>query len=118
MIQPKGFGKKYFTLAAIQAYSAQAALQSLTTKIESRHLIFANDDEIEENLEEDILLENSIATVTLQNASHCSCYYSAYSRCKIKTHPSQKSSLNNIQSLKPSNSPPLSTIDSFLHVKN
>ncbi len=106
-MQPKGFGKKYFTLASIQAHSAHVTMTRIATKIESQYLLFSSEDEEKELLDEEelLLLESSLQS--LSNGSHCSCLFTQYSRCKIKTHSIAIDSLSSIESLNPSNSPPI-----------
>ena len=50
MRSPKGFGKKYFTLASILAHSAESKLQNLIIK--SAHFFKFNFEEEEEELDE------------------------------------------------------------------
>lgn len=53
MRAPKGFGKRYFTLAAIQAHSGHAALQRSHTGLLARHRTVAEASDDEECAEED-----------------------------------------------------------------
>ncbi len=106
MLRPKGFGKNYFTLSAIQAYSVHITIESIATTMESRHLIFAEEDDASDLLDDDELLLLNEAT-TQQSGSHCSCFDTRRSLCRIKNHPVQQHSLSIFQSLRPSNSPPL-----------
>ena len=69
-MQPKGFGKKYFTLAAIQAHASHVTLSRIATKIEAQHLIFSQEDDLDELLEDEELqlLESSLEV--LSHGSH------------------------------------------------
>ncbi|MEA2110430.1 MAG: hypothetical protein U9P71_00120 [Campylobacterota bacterium] len=112
-MQPKGFGKKYFTLAAIQAHSVHVTISRITTKIESQHLVFSQEDERDESLEEEefLLLESSLEQ--LSNGSHCSCISTAQTHCKIKTYPLPRHSFNIIQAPKLPNAPPTNRLSSI-----
>ncbi|RUM61784.1 MAG: TonB-dependent receptor [Sulfurimonas sp.] len=82
MSRPKGFGKNYFTLSAIQAYSAQVTLTRRLTTVAAHHHRCADDEDIEVSVsaEDDPLLllerdtpehiaEDSVPHSTPSNAS-------------------------------------------------
>ncbi len=94
-MQPKGFGKKYFTLAAIQATTAHVTIAGITTKIESQHLSFSQEDDLDELLEDEELQLLESTCEALSYGSHL---------------------LNTTQTLNPSSSPPLIIFNSNLHV--
>ncbi|MEA3522639.1 MAG: hypothetical protein U9R50_06665 [Campylobacterota bacterium] len=82
MRSPKGFGKNYFTLAAIQATVSQTTLHSQTVVM--RHALHVSFDE-EDNVEEEPLKETLLSPlVTHSKASHCSCHCAHISRLIIK----------------------------------
>ncbi len=106
MLRPKGFGKNYFTLSAIQAYSVHIIIERIATATESHHLVSTQEDDTSDLFDDDeLLLVNE--TTTQQSCAHCSCFTTRHSRCKIKNHSLQQLSLSIFQSLQPSNSPPL-----------
>ncbi len=55
MSRPKGFGKNYFTLLAIQAYSTQVTLTRHVTVAMLHHQTCTEDDDIPTLVEEDPL---------------------------------------------------------------
>ncbi|MCT7534291.1 hypothetical protein HOO34_01735 [Aliarcobacter cryaerophilus] len=70
----KGFGKKYFTLASIQAYATQSKLHAkftaLKTNINEKLKISSNGDE-EDELSKDI--EQNLLACNLINSKPCHC---------------------------------------------
>jgi hypothetical protein len=79
---PKGFGKNYFTLAAIQATVAQLSMHSQYISMQpALHVSFESEDNLEEEPPEELLL-SSIAINS--KASHCSCLCSHKSHLIIK----------------------------------
>ena len=84
MRSPKGFGKRYFTLASILAYSAEKKLQSQTVKIASlfTQRLLSEEDDLEENdLPSDLL--TSLRTLNAKPC-HCNCYYRLKTRIILK----------------------------------
>jgi hypothetical protein len=80
MRPPKGFGKNYFTLAAIQATVAQNILHSQYISMQpALHVSFDMEDEVE-----DELLDELVLSPFSLKASHCSCYCSKHSHLVIK----------------------------------
>lgn len=76
MRTPKGFGKNYFSLSAICAYSSAAVLHAQCTSFtqSSRNISFEMPEEEEDPLEELELLQCS--TVRPKSSScHCNCYF-------------------------------------------
>lgn len=74
----KGFGKKYFTLASIQAYATAPRLYAIFTtcknSINQRVKISSNSDE-EDELSKDIEL-NLISYALINNKPcHCNCFF-------------------------------------------
>jgi hypothetical protein len=55
-MQPKGFGKKYFTLASIQAHTVHMTLSRITTKVISQHFECSYEDESDQSVEDEELL--------------------------------------------------------------
>jgi len=82
MRTPKGFGKNYFTLAAIQATVSQVTMHSQTVMMQNTlHVNFNEEDSLEEEPPEELLLAPIVIN---SKASHCSCHCSHYSRLIIK----------------------------------
>ena len=84
MRAPKGFGKNYFTLAAIQATVVQHHLSATSVRIQASHLVQpdwetkeSDDDELEELLTCTVL---SLPT----HAGHCNCFYNRITRNRIR----------------------------------
>jgi hypothetical protein len=87
MRTPKGFGKNYFTLAAIQATVSQIQLQSQCTAMTpSLHVNYDEESLCEDDPEETLLL--SIIQDSTK-ASHCNCFYKAFSYQIIKNQSVQ-----------------------------
>lgn len=84
MRSPKGFGKRYFTLAAILAYSIERKLQNQTVKITSlfTQKLLSKEEDIEENDPPSDLL----VSLRMLNAKpcHCNCYYKLRTRIILK----------------------------------
>lgn len=74
----KGFGKKYFTLASIQAYATapklHAIFTSIKTNINEKLKISSNSDEEDELSCE---IEHCLLTCNLANSKpcHCDCFF-------------------------------------------
>ena len=84
MRMPKGFGKNYFTLAAIQASVVQHHLDATSVRISTTHLL--NDDSEKAEREEEVL-ETLLISPTLSlptHAGHCDCYYRQRTRKHIR----------------------------------
>jgi hypothetical protein len=71
----RGFGKNYFTLASILAYSVAPRLHAQTTLFNSLdHRSYSFDlDEEESPPDEELLLTNS--TLQQNKACHCNCFF-------------------------------------------
>ncbi len=98
---PKGFGKNYFTLAAIQASVVQHHLSATSVRIASDHLI-STEFEDKESESEELELLLSASTFSLPtHAGHCDCYYRQRTRKHklLNAKPQQ-----NIQTYRYSNS--------------
>ncbi len=73
---PKGFGKNYFSLSAICAYSTAAVLHAQCTSFTqaSRNFSFETLKEEDDPLEELELLQESAYTLNTSSC-HCNCYF-------------------------------------------
>ncbi len=87
MRAPKGFGKNYFTLAAIQATVVQHHLGATSVAVRSDHLIHTDwEQEESENEElEELFCSSSLSLPT--HAGHCNCYYNRITRNRILQNP-------------------------------
>jgi len=76
MRRPKGFGKNYFSLSAICAYSSASALHSLCTSFThaSRNVSFETCEEEEPIEELELLIQESSVQET-SSSCHCNCYF-------------------------------------------
>ena len=84
MRAPKGFGKRYFTLASILAYSIEKKLQNQTVQITSlftQRLLSENEEVDEDDPPLDIL--NCLRTLNAKPC-HCNCYYKLRTRIILK----------------------------------
>lgn len=90
MRAPKGFGKDYFTLAAIQATVVQHHLSATSVRIQSAHLVHTDwETEESENEElEELLCPSTFSLPT--HAGHCNCYYNRITRNRIRQNPRPK----------------------------
>ena len=83
----KGFGKKYFTLASIQAHSNAPKLHAIFTainhSINEKLKISSNNDEEDEL---SIQLEQSLLSCTLLNNKpcHCECVFKGIAALAVK----------------------------------
>ena len=84
MRAPKGFGKNYFTLAAIQATVVQHHLSATSVRVQTSHLIHNDWDQEESNEEEleKLLCSSTFALPT--HAGHCNCFYKRITRNRIR----------------------------------
>lgn len=90
MRTPKGFGKNYFTLAAIQATVVQHHLSATSVRVQASHLIHTDwEQEASENEEIDELLCSSSFTLPT-HAGHCNCFYNRITRNRIRQNPKAK----------------------------
>ncbi|MFY9084386.1 hypothetical protein [Aliarcobacter cryaerophilus] len=83
----KGFGKKYFTLASIQAYATQSKLHAkftaLKTNLNEKLKISSNSDEEDElsrNIEENLL----VCSLASNKPCHCDCFFKKLTALAIK----------------------------------
>ena len=90
MRRPKGFGKNYFTLAAIQATVVQHHLDATSVRVRASHLIlsdFANEEDETDEIEE--LICSSQPSLP-SHAGHCNCLYNRITRNRIRQNPKAK----------------------------
>jgi len=75
MRSPKGFGKNYFTLSAIVAYSVENKLQSQVSSIHS--LLYNKTTSEDKDLDEDDPSSEILESISISNSRpcHCNCFY-------------------------------------------
>jgi len=90
MRMPKGFGKNYFTLAAIQATVVQHHLSATSVRVQASHLIHSDFDqeESEETELEELLCSSTFSLPT--HAGHCNCFYKRITRNRIRNNATPK----------------------------
>ena len=108
MRSPKGFGKNYFTLAAIQATVVQHRLDVTSVRIAASHFTLNSDDQesSEEELLDELLLSSAPALPT--HAGHCNCYYHRVTRNLILQNSKAKHSVKPYLYANSVTSPPFS----------
>ncbi len=74
MKSPKGFGKNYFTFAAILAYSVQNIIQSLIIKVD--YLLKNNSIKENDELDENDPPLDILTSLCVVNQKPCHCNYS------------------------------------------
>jgi ribosomal protein L9 len=90
MRAPKGFGKNYFTLAAIQATVVQHRLSATSVRVQASHRIHTDREQEESENEEldERLCSSTFALPT--HAGHCNCFYKRITRNRIRQNPKAK----------------------------
>ena len=106
MKTPKGFGKNYFTLSAIQAYNARKLVQKCEARVYANSIQISEecDDEAEEELDD--VLCSAQPDITA-HAGHCNCYYKRITRNRILENPIPKLSITTHQFSNSVSSPPI-----------
>ncbi len=109
MRMPKGFGKNYFTLAAIQASVVQHHLSATSVRIASDHLIYPEFEEKESEPEalEELLCSSTFSLPT--HAGHCNCYYHRVTRNLILQNSKAKLTVKPYLYANSVTSPPLTS---------
>jgi hypothetical protein len=83
MKHPKGFGKRYFSLTAIQAYAVAPKLHAISSAFVLYHTSHHPDGEEKEEDPPPELLEGTSCTLT-QKPCHCNCYFRARTKLLLK----------------------------------
>ena len=114
MRTPKGFGKNYFTLAAIQATVVQHHLSATSVRIQASHLIHADweQEESEDEELEELLCSSSFLLPT--HAGHCNCFYKRITRNRIRHNDRPKQHIQPYLYANSVTSPPLLPFNSPL----
>ncbi len=82
MKRPKGFGKRYFSLTAIQAYAVAPKLHARFVSYQTSTYHSSVHEEEEEDPPEE-LLEATTCTLS-QKPCHCNCYFRARAKLLLK----------------------------------
>ncbi len=82
---PRGFGKNYFSLSAIQACVSQTQLDATSVRVKSDHSFMSIDFDTEE-LEDEALLPIDINPVLILSSKtcHCNCHFKHYTRNHLR----------------------------------
>lgn len=112
MRTPKGFGKNYFTLAAIQAYSSSACSHAVTTAVRThtRDYGLCADDDYEAPPQEeiaDLLLEERPEP---SQPCHCNCFFRRRTRTVVQRVRCGKRPLSRFRKTKTGIAPPLASL--------
>lgn len=83
MKAPRGFGKRYFTLASIQAHSVAPAQNSLRVCLEAYAVALHRDRESDEEPPEEPL--DALACFTSDKPCHCDCYFRRRTLLTLRT---------------------------------
>jgi hypothetical protein len=98
MHAPKGFGKRYFTLSAIQAYAGSITLQRRACSTQAHHLRVSEECDEEAVIEEDelLLLEETASAVLpggRRRPCHCNLHFNRRTSAALRNHPRAKNSV-------------------------
>lgn len=105
MRAPRGFGKNYFSLSAIQAYSSHVLLGQCEARVQAHTLKLSNECDAEEEEEDAELLCTAVLGIPA-HAGHCNCYYHRITRNRIRLNPRQKLFINPYRLTESVSSPP------------
>ena len=93
MRAPKGFGKRYFTLGAIQAYAGTLTLHRRASSLHAHHLQVSDECDGDEPVEEDDpLLTAAPEPSASGRPCHCSRLFHRRACAALRSHPRAKSS--------------------------
>jgi len=99
MRAPKGFGKRYFTLGAIQAYAGTMTLRRSESSMHAHHLQVSDECDGEEAVEEEDPFLQEIQAPELSGPGHrrpchCSRLFHRRACAALRNHPRAKSSVS------------------------
>ncbi|WP_345972811.1 hypothetical protein [Sulfurimonas diazotrophicus] len=109
MRAPKGFGKRYFTLSAIQAYSAVTTLQRRENRTLAHHGIVSDERDDEMALEdEEMALEPAAAELPggRRRPCHCNLHFHRLACRRLRTHDRPRRTRNPFRHTRSTLSPP------------
>jgi hypothetical protein len=112
MHAPKGFGKRYFTLSAIQAYAGSITLHRHASSTQAHHLRVSEECDEETGVEEEelLLLEETASAVLpggRRRPCHCNLHFHRRTCAKLRAHNLQKRSVSPYRLTRSTLSPPL-----------
>jgi len=94
MRAPKGFGKRYFTLSAIQAYSGGVTLQRCESRLLAHHRQVSDECDDETSPEEDdpLLCETTLQELPggRRRPCHCNRHFHRRACRHLRSHPRPK----------------------------
>ncbi len=105
---PKGFGKNYFTLAAIQMVSSEQKLSTIASNVNESHTFISLARDLDEPLDIDEL--SSLEEFSLSKPSralHCNCYYKKITKNLIENYPQQQLNILTYKFTNSVSSPPI-----------
>ena len=90
MRAPKGFGKNYFTLSAIQAYSSHVMVRQCEARVHAYSIKLSDECDNEEEEDDPAeLLCTPVLNIPV-HAGHCNCYFHRITRNRIRQNPKPK----------------------------
>ena len=112
MRAPKGFGKRYFTLSAIQAYSGSVTLHRSESRTQAHHRSACDECDEETVLEEDdpvLILESTAAALpgSSRRACHCNLHFHRLACRRLRSHDRPKRFVSPYRYIRSTLSPPL-----------
>lgn len=106
MRAPRGFGRNYFSLSAIQAYSSHVLLGQREARVHAYSLKLSDECD---NEEEDDEPDGPLCAAQLSvpaHAGHCNCYYHRITRNRIRLNPKPKLFVSSYRLTESVSSPP------------
>lgn len=104
---PKGFGKNYFTLAAIQMVVSEQKLSSISSSVNESHTYISLYKNLDEPLDIDELsLLEEFSLPKPSQASHCNCHYKKITKNLIEKNPKQQLNIETYKFTNSVSSPP------------
>lgn len=98
MRAPKGYGKRYFTLSAIQAFSGAVTLQRRESRTVAHHRMVSDEcDETETSEEDDPLLLEALTAALpggRRRLCHCNRLFQRRTCAVLRNHPRPKTLVN------------------------
>lgn len=114
MRAPKGFGRRYFTLSAIQAYSGSIALQRCASSTTAHHRRVSDEcDDAEAVEEEDLPTLEALRAVppgSRRRPCHCNLHFHRLACRRLRSHDRARHSVSPYRYIRSTLSPPLMTL--------
>ena len=127
MRAPKGFGKNYFSLSAIQAYSSHVLLGQREAQVHAYTLKLSDECDSEEDEDDSGELLCSAALNIPAHAghpagsalgAHCNCYFHRITRNRIRQNPRPKLFIDPYFRTNSAISPPYFPLFNSTHIKH